>query len=294
MMNFEAIRSRMSLPVITAPMFLVSNPSLALAVCGEGLMGSFPAHGTRSTELLRGWLQTMSDTTRALEQERGAGNVPPYAVNLVVHQSNARLEGDLQLVSEFKVPVVLTSKGAPGDVFKRIHEYGGFILHDVASKRHAEKALEAGADGLIAVAGGSGGHCGTISPFALLNEIRQIFSGPVVLAGAVTTGRDVLAAQVMGADLVYMGTRFLNTVESSAAPEYKEMVRAASATDIFLTRAIDGAPANWLAPSLRAAGIDLDELAYTRPTGVISADEKKKRSHRRHSPGCRALPAIEA
>jgi nitronate monooxygenase len=277
MTRFKEVTSRMAVPVIAAPMFLISNPVMALAACREGIVGSFPAHGTRSSEALAEWLTTMDEGIRAIEDERGPDRVAPYAVNIVVHASNLRMATDLDLVLRHRVPIVLTSKGAPGDVVGRIHDYGGIVLHDVASRRHAEKALEAGADGLIAVAGGAGGHCGTINPFALVNEIRQIFSGPVVLAGAVTTGRDVLAAQVMGADLAYMGTRFINTLESLADPDYREMIRTSFATDIFLSAAIDGAPANFLIPSLLRAGIDLDELRYRRPDAIISAQNKKKR-----------------
>jgi nitronate monooxygenase len=276
MTRFAEIRAHLALPVIAAPMFLVSNPTMALAACREGIMGSFPAHCTRSNEILGEWLKTMDEGMRRLEAERGAAAVAPYAVNLVVHKSNPRMAGDLDLVVRHRVPIVLTSKGAPGDVFRRVHDYGGFILHDVASKRHAEKALEGGADGLIAVAGGAGGHCGTINPFALVNEIRQIFAGPIVLAGAISTGRDVLAAQAMGADLAYMGTRFINTVESSAADEYRAMICRAKATDIFFTAAHDGAPANFLTESLLRAGIDLDELRYRKPGAVVAAQESKK------------------
>jgi len=276
MTTLDDIRRRTALPVIAAPMFLVSNPAMALATCREGLIGSFPAHSTRTNEVLGEWLKIMDEGLRRLEDERGREAVGPFAVNLVVHASNPRMAGDLDLIIRHEVPIVLTSKGAPGDVFRRVHDYGGFILHDVASKRHAEKALEAGADGLIAVAGGAGGHCGTINPFALVNEIRQIFAGPIVLAGALTTGRDVLAAQVMGADLVYMGTRFINTVESSASDEYRAMICRAKATDVFFTAAHDGAPANFLTESLVRAGIDLDELRYRRPGPVVAAQQSKK------------------
>src|SRR5215475_6580021 len=193
------LMGRMAIPAIAAPMFLVSNPALALACCGEGIMGSFPAHGTRSREEFRAWLDQMLEGIKRLEDQ---GRKPaPWAVNLVVHASNPRYPGDLELVEKYKVSVVLTSKGAPGEAIKRIHGWGAVALHDIANRRHAEKALEAGVDGVIAVAGGAGGHTGTINPFALVNEIRRIFDGVIVLAGGMTTGRDVLAAQAMGADL---------------------------------------------------------------------------------------------
>jgi len=272
------ILDQMAMPAIAAPMFLVSNPALALACCAEGIMGSFPAHGTRTREELEQWLIEMQSGIERLRAEAGGRTIAPYAVNLVVHASNPRYPGDLDLVERFKVPVVLTSKGAPGDAFKRIHGWGGVALHDIANQRHAEKALEGGADGVIAVCGGAGGHTGTINPFALLNEVRQLGGDfAIVLAGGMTTGRDVLAAQAMGADLAYIGTRFIATREAAASAEHKQMILDTRATDIFFSASIDGAPANWLAPSLAAAGINLDVLRTTPPSKIVSAQESKKR-----------------
>src|SRR5262252_6095404 len=267
---------RMAVPAIAAPMFLVSNPALTLACCAEGVMGSFPAHGTRSREEFQAWLYQMLEGIKRLEDD---GKQPaPWAVNLVVHASNPRYPGDLELVEKHRVPVVLTSKGAPGDAIKRIHGWGAVALHDIANRRHAEKALEAGVDGVIAVAGGAGGHTGTINPFALMNEVRQLGNHfAIVLAGGQTTGRDVLAAEVMGADLAYIGTRFIATQEAMAAAPHKDMILKTRATDVFLTASIDGAPANWLVPSLLAAGIDLDVLRTTLPGKIVSAQENKKR-----------------
>ena len=267
---------RLAMPAIAAPMFLVSNPALTLACCAEGIMGSFPAHGTRSREEFRAWLDEMVLGTKRLEDQ--GKTLAPWAVNLVVHASNPRYPGDLELVEKYKVPVVLTSKGAPGEAIKRIHGWGAGALHDIANRRHAEKALEAGVDGVIAVAGGAGGHTGTINPFALMNEVRQLGDHfAVVLAGGLTTGRDVLAAQAMGADLAYIGTRFIATQEAMAAAAHKKMILDTRATDVFLTASIDGAPANWLVPSLLAAGIDLDVLRTTLPSKIVSAQENKKR-----------------
>lgn len=274
-MSLQALLSQLEIPVIVAPMFLVSNPEMTIAACSEGIMGSFPAHGTRSREVFEEWLIRTEEGVRRL-RDRGV-KAAPYAVNLVVHASNPRMEGDLDLLIKYKVPVVLSSKGAPGDAVKRIHDYGGVVIHDVANQRHAEKALEAGVDGVIAVAGGAGGHTGTINPFALMNEIRRIHSGIVVLAGGMTTGRDVLAAQAMGADFAYFGTRFIATKESDADERQKQMMLACKATDIFLSASIDGAPANWMTPSLLAAGIDLDVLRTTLPGKIIAAGESKKR-----------------
>jgi len=277
MSRIREIVAALDIPVIAAPMFLVSNPAMALACCAEGVMGSFPAHGTRDRETFAAWLVEMREGMKRLRDAPGGERVAPWAVNLVVHPSNPRMAGDLALCIEHQVPVILTSKGAPGDVFRQIHDYGGVTLHDVASQRHAEKAIEAGTDGVIAVAGGAGGHTGTINPFALLNEIRRIFDGVVVLAGGMTTGRDVLAAQAMGADLVYLGTRFIATREASASDPHKAMIVDSRATDVFFSAAIDGAPANWLTKSLLAAGVDLDVLRTTLPGKIIAAGESRKR-----------------
>ena len=269
---------RLKMPLIVAPMFLVSNPKMTIAACRSGVIGSYPAHSTRTREVLGEWLV---ETENALAEAEAAGERPaPFAVNLVVHSSNARMEGDLELVIQHQVPIVLTSKGAPHDVFDRIHDYGGVAFHDVASARHAEKAVAAGADALIAVAGGAGGHCGTINPFALVSEIQEVTDKPIILAGGLTSGRDVLAAQTMGASLSYMGTRFIATEESLAPDAYRESLIAGKATDIFLSAALDGAPANWYAPSLVQAGIDLDELAVTKPGKIVTSDGQSKQRYK--------------
>jgi nitronate monooxygenase len=265
----------MSLPVIAAPMFTVSNPEMALATCAQGLMGSFPAHTTRSAEMLEEWLVRMAEGVLQLAKQ-GGKTVGPYGVNLVVAAGNQRLDQDLELCIKHKVPVILTSKGAPGEVFDAVHEYGGMVFHDIGAARHAEKALAAGADGLIAVCGGAGGHCGTLNPFALVNEVRQMTDKAIILAGAITTGRDVLAAQVMGADLVYMGTRFINTEESGADDGYRQMIMEATATDIFFGTIAD-APSNLLVPSLLRAGVALDDLRRQDPNAILAVQERKKR-----------------
>ena len=248
----------LSLPIIVAPMFLVSSPSLVLESCRGGVLGSFPAHATRSSADLENWLMQIE---RGAARMRDEGvDAAPYAVNLVVHHTNSRFKEDMLLCERRRVPIILSSKGAPGEVADRVHGYGGIVLHDVASARHGEKAVEQKVDGLIAVAGGAGGHTGTLNPFSLVNELRQFYSGPLVLGGGMSTGKDVLAAQVMGADYAYIGTRFLATQESAASEEYKNMVLDAKATDILLSDAIDGAPANWLAESLVKAGINVSTL----------------------------------
>lgn len=247
---FEGLR----LPAIAAPMFLASGPDLVVEVCRSGLVGTFPALNHRTTEGFGEWL---SDITSRLE------NVPkaaPYGVNLIVHRSNPRLEADLRKIVEHKVPLIITSLGAVPDVVQAVHSYGGLVFHDVISRRHAEKAAQAGVDGIIAVAAGAGGHAGTLSPFALIPEIRSFFDGTIVLSGAMSTGDQIAAARVMGADMAYLGTRFLATREASITEEQKRMTVEARSADIFYTPAISGVAANFLRPSLLAAGLDPDNL----------------------------------
>lgn len=253
---------KLRIPVIAAPMFMVSNPKMAIECCKAGIVGSFPAHFPRTREQLSAWIDEME----VFYEENPS---TPYAVNLVVHHTNKRYEGDLELCVERKVPIILSSKGAPGETCRKVHEYGGLVFHDVASRRHAEKALEAGVDGLIAVAGGAGGHCGTLNPFALVNEIRQITDTPIILGGAIATGRDILAAQAMGATFAYIGTRFICTQEASAKEGWKAaIVESNTGKDIIMTSALDGAPSNWMRKSLVDVGVDLLELENT-PKGQI-------------------------
>lgn len=239
------------LPVIASPMFLVSGPELVIASCQAGVVGTFPALNQRTTEGFVAWL----------EQIKAAVGDAPYGVNLIVHKSNPRVQADLAECVKHKVPLVITSLGAVREVVDAVHSYGGVVLHDVTNRRHAEKALEAGVDGLILVAGGAGGHAGTINPFALVAELRPICPGTLVLAGALSTGRDVLAARAIGADLAYMGTRFIATQESNAQPEYKQLVCDARAEDIVHTPAVSGIPANFIKQSLVANGYDMEQLS---------------------------------
>lgn len=270
---------RMRIPLIVAPMFIVSNPAMALAACSRGVMGSFPAHSTRTLDEFAEWLDDME---RGLSEMENPG---PWAVNLVVHKTNTRMESDLDLCVKAKVPVILTSKGAPTDVFEQIHDYGGLAFHDVASARHAEKAAEAGADALIAVSQGAGGHTGTINPFALLNEIREVTDKPIILAGCVSTGRDLLAAQAMGATYAYMGTRFLAAKDNNAGEDYRQLAVDSTSKDIFYSAALDGAPANWITSTLIDNGIDLNELATTAPGEVMAAGKVKERYSKVRSAG---------
>lgn len=266
---------RVRVPVIAAPMFLVSTPELALACCSRGVIGSFPAHGTRTPEAFEEWLQQMESGMQKMKDD--GLNPAPFAVNLVVNPTNPRFKDDLELCRKYKVEIILTSKGAPNDVFKEIHSWGGIAFHDVATKRHAEKALEAGADAIIAVCTGAGGHTGRQNPFALVNEIREMTDKPIILSGAMSTGRDVLAAQAMGADMAYLGTRFIASPETLASENYWQMLIDCGATDVFETSALDGFPVSFLTPSLTNAGLSLEELKMTPPDQKIDAAAAKQK-----------------
>ena len=246
----EIFRGRLAVPVVGAPMFLVSHPELVIAQCLAGIPGSFPTLNARPLELLEEWLKRISAAVAA------APTPAPFGVNLVVNKANTRLAEDVALTEKYKVPFVITSVGEPGELVKRVHAYGGIVFHDVISVRHAKKAIAAGVDGLILVCAGAGGHAGALSPFALVHEVRQIFAGTIILAGAISTGAQVKAAQVMGADLAYMGTRFIATQEAHADEAYKRMIVETTAADIVYTPHFSGISANYLRPSIVAAGLD--------------------------------------
>ncbi len=250
----DSFRGRLSLPVVAAPMFLTSGPELVIACCKSGILGTFPALNQRSSEGFEAWLEQIE---AALGGDEGAA---PFGVNLIVHRSNPRVQADLEICVRHKVPLVITSLGAVREVVDAVHSYGGVVFHDVTNIRHARSAIRAGVDGLILVCAGAGGHAGTLSPFALLPEVRRIFDGTILLAGAISDGRSVAAAQVLGADLAYMGTRFIATKEAYAPEANKEMIVSSTAADILYTDSISGIPANFLRPSLEAAGLDPDNL----------------------------------
>lgn len=255
-----SLPGRLVIPVIGSPMFLVSNPALVIAQCCAGIVGSFPALNARPQEELDSWLTQIGDALQAYRAAHPDRIVGPYAVNLIVHQSNQRLQADLDTCVRHRVPVVITSLHAPDVVVEKVHAYGGIVLHDVTTLRHAKKAIGAGVDGLILVCAGAGGHAGALSPFALATEVRAIFDGLLVLAGAISNGGGVLAAQAMGCDLAYMGTRFIASDESMALPQHKQMIVDGSADDILYTPYFSGVPGNYLKPSIRAAGLDPDNL----------------------------------
>lgn len=264
----EIFRGRLTLPVVGAPMFLVSHPELVIAQCQAGIAGTFPTLNARPLEVLDAWLKRITETLAA------SPKAAPFGVNLVVHKANTRLLEDTALAEKYKVPFVITSVGDPGDLVKRVHDYGGIVFHDIVSVRHAKKAIAAGVDGLILVCAGAGGHAGTTSPFALVHEVRQIFDGTILLAGAISTGAHVKAAQVMGADLAYMGTRMIATQEAHADPAYKQMIVDSSAADIVYTPHFSGVPASYMRASIVAAGLDPDKVLGPREGASLGLEDK--------------------
>ena len=254
------LNGRLSVPAIASPLFIISNPDLVIAQCRSGVVGSFPSLNARPIAQFEEWLQRLT-------AELGP-NDAPFAVNLIVHKSNDRLGEDLALCVKYRVPIVITSLGAREDVNAAIHSYGGIVFHDVINDRFARKAIEKGADGLVLVAAGAGGHAGTISPFALVQEVRQWFDGPVALSGAIATGDAVLAAQAMGADLAYIGSAFIATDEARADQRYKQMIVDSAASDIVYSSLFTGVHGNYLRPSVLAAGLDPDKLPESDPSAM--------------------------
>jgi nitronate monooxygenase len=271
------IRERLRIPVLGAPMFLVSGPDLVIEQCKAGVIGAFPALNARPQEELEKWLTRIETELAQHAREHPGRKIAPHAVNLIMNKANKRLDADLEVVLAHKVPIVITSLSAPTALVPRVHEYGGIVFHDVIKVRHAEKALEAGVDGLIAVCGGAGGHAGTLNPFALVNELRRIHKGPLVLAGAITNGAGVLAAEAMGCDLAYLGTRFIATRESLAVDRYKQMIVDSNSGDIVYTPFFSGVHGSYLAGSIRNAGLDPDNLSLSEAPGkYLSRDERPK------------------
>jgi nitronate monooxygenase len=251
---------KLSVPVVGAPLFIISNPKLVIAQCKAGVVGSFPALNARPAEQLDEWLAEITETL--------GPDDAPFAVNQIVHRSNNRLEHDLEMCVKYKVPVVITSLGAREEVNAAVHSYGGIVLHDIINDRFAHKAIEKGADGLIAVAAGAGGHAGTLSPFALIQEIRDWFDGPLLLSGSIANGRSVLAARAMGADLAYIGSAFIATQEARASDAYKQSIVDSRADDIVYTNLFTGVHGNYLKPSIAAAGLDPDNLPQSDPSAM--------------------------
>jgi len=258
----------MSLPVIGAPLFIISNPQLVLAQCKNGVIGTFPALNARPELVLDAWLSQITSELAAFRKANPGAEVAPFAVNQIIHASNDRLAADLDLCEKYKVPIVITSLSAPTQIVPRVHSWGGLVFHDVIGVRHAKKAIEAGVDGLILVCAGAGGHAGTLSPFALMEEVRKFWQGPIALAGAIATGRGVLAARAMGADFAYVGTRFIASEEANADPRYKQMIAASDAADILYSAYFTGVPGNYLRQSVINAGLDPDHLPSRDKTAM--------------------------
>jgi nitronate monooxygenase len=260
------LEGRLSIPVVASPLFIASGPELVIAQCRAGVVGSFPALNARPVAVLGDWLDRIDEELRDFSLAQPGRPVAPYAVNQIVHRSNDRLDVDMARIVEHRVPIVITSLGARAEINDAVHSYGGVVLHDVIDDRFARKAIEKGADGLIAVAAGAGGHAGTQSPFALVQEIRRWFDGPLLLSGSIAHGRSILAALAAGADLAYIGSAFLATDEANAAPGYKQMIVESTAADIVNSNLFTGVHGNYLRGSIKAAGLDPDDLPESDPS----------------------------
>jgi nitronate monooxygenase len=267
---------RVPFPVIGSPLFIISNPKLVIAQCKAGIVGSMPALNARPASQLDEWLAEITEALAAHDQAHPDQPSAPFAINQIVHKSNDRLEHDMALCAKYKVPIVITSLGAREDVNQAVHSWGGVVLHDIINNFFARKAIEKGADGLIAVAAGAGGHAGVKSPFALIQEIRQWFQGPVALSGSIATGDAVLAAQAMGADFAYIGSAFIATDEARASEEYKQCVVDSNSDDIVYSNLFTGVHGNYLKPSVKAAGLDPDNLPESDPSKMNFGGDAKK------------------
>jgi nitronate monooxygenase len=267
---------KLALPVIGSPLFIISNPKLVIAQCQAGIVGSMPALNARPAEQLEDWLAEITETLAAWDKAHPDRPSAPFAINQIVHKSNDRLEHDMQMCAKYKVPIVITSLGAREDVNQAVHSWGGVVLHDIINNKFAHKAIEKGADGLIAVAAGAGGHAGVKSPFALIQEIREWFDGPVALSGSIASGGAILAAQAMGADFAYIGSAFIATHEARAHDAYKQAIVDGTSDDIVYSNLFTGVHGNYLAPSIRAAGLDPDNLPESDPSKMNFGGDAKK------------------
>ncbi len=265
-MPLPEVLKRVPFPVIASPMFIISNPKLVIAQCKAGVVGSMPALNARPAEQLDEWLAEITEALDTHNRAHPDQPAAPFAINQIVHKSNDRLEHDLEMCVKYKVPVIITSLGAREDVNQAVHSYGGVVLHDVINNKFARKAVEKGADGLIAVATGAGGHAGTTSPFALIQEIREWFDGPLALSGSIANGRSILAARAMGADFAYIGSAFIATHEARASDAYKQAIVDGSSDDVVYSNLFTGVHGNYLAPSIRAAGLDPENLPESDPS----------------------------
>ncbi|NIF85174.1 nitronate monooxygenase [Comamonas sp. Tr-654] len=266
MSKLPPVLKKLALPVIGSPLFIISNPKLVIEQCKAGIVGSMPSLNARPAELLEDWLAEITETLAAWDKAHPDRPSAPFAINQIVHKSNDRLEHDMQVCAKYKVPIIITSLGAREDVNQAVHSWGGVVLHDIINNKFARKAIEKGADGLIAVAAGAGGHAGVKSPFALVQEIRQWFDGPLALSGSIATGGAVLAAQAMGADFAYIGSAFIATDEARAVEAYKQAIVEGNSDDVVYSNLFTGVHGNYLAPSIRAAGLDPENLPESDPS----------------------------
>lgn len=274
----KQLKQSIKLPVIMAPMFLVSNPKMIINACASGIIGSFPALNARTSDALEEWMKQISTELEEIKSRNPDKEVAPWAINFIVHRSNKRYEEDLTLIEKYQPPIVITSLGDPSAVVKVVHEYGGFVLSDVINVKFAKKAIEKGIDGLVLVASGAGGHAGVLNPFAFLHEVKEFWDGPIVLAGGMSKGEDILAAEVLGADFVYMGSRFIPSAESSAVEDYKNMIINSSIDDILYTDTFSGVNANYLIPSIRKAGLDPDNLKEKEEINFDKLNDSKAKA----------------
>ena len=276
MSKLPAVLQQLKFPVIASPLFIISNPKLVIAQCKAGVVGSMPALNARPAEQLEEWLIEITEALEAHNRAHPDKPAAPYAINQIVHKSNDRLEHDMDMCVKYKVPIIITSLGAREDVNAAAHSYGGIVLHDIINNKFAKKAIEKGADGLVAVAAGAGGHAGVKSPFALIQEIREWFDGPIALSGAIANGGAILAAQAMGADFAYIGSAFIATEEARAAEEYKQAIVEASSDDIIYSNLFTGVHGNYLAPSIRNAGLDPENLPESDASKMNFGGDAKK------------------
>ena len=276
MSKLPAALANLPFPVIASPLFIISNPKLVIEQCKAGVVGSMPALNARPAEQLEEWLIEITETLAAYNKANPDKPAAPYAINQIVHKSNDRLEHDMAMCVKYKVPIIITSLGAREDINQAAHSYGGVVLHDIINNKFAHKAIEKGADGLIAVAAGAGGHAGEKSPFALIQEIRQWFDGPVALSGSIASGDAVLAAQAMGADFAYIGSAFIATHEARAAEAYKQAIVDCNSDDIVYSNLFTGVHGNYLAPSIKAAGLDPSNLPVSDPSTMNFGGDAKK------------------
>ena len=276
MSKLPPVLANLPFPVIASPLFIISNPKLVIEQCKAGIVGSMPALNARPAAQLEDWLAEITETLAAYNKANPDKPAAPFAINQIVHKSNDRLDHDMAMCVKYKVPIIITSLGAREEINQAAHSYGGVVLHDIINNKFAHKAIEKGADGLIAVAAGAGGHAGVKSPFALIQEIRQWFDGPVALSGSIATGDAILAAQAMGADFAYIGSAFIATLEARAAEEYKQAVVDCNSDDVVYSNLFTGVHGNYLAPSIRNAGLDPENLPQSDPSKMNFGGDAKK------------------